>query len=59
LFQEGEEGLKELKIFFLRQSGYAFLVIVACLFVKVWRIEDDEVGFSFELTGQASGLSVE
>ena len=47
LFQEGEEGLKELKIFFLRQSGYAVFVIVACLFVKVWRIEDDEVGFFF------------
>ncbi len=47
LFQEDEEGLKEFKVFFLRQSGYAFLVIVACLFVKVWRIEDDKVGLFF------------
>ena len=47
LFQEGEEGFKKFKVFFLRQSGYAFLVIVACLFVKVWRIKDDEVGLFF------------
>ena len=47
LFQQGEESLKEFKVFFLRQSGYAFLVIVGGLFVKVWRIEDDEVGFFF------------
>jgi len=47
LFQEGEEGFKKFKVFFLRQSGYAFLVIFACLFVEVWRIEDDEVGFFF------------
>ena len=47
LFQEGEEGLKEFKVFFLRQSGYTFLVIVSSLFVEVWRIEDDEVGLFF------------
>ena len=47
LFQEGEEGLKEFKIFFLWQSGYAFLVIVGGLFVKIWRIQDDEVGLFF------------
>jgi hypothetical protein len=29
------------------RSGYAFPVIVSSLFVKVWRIEDDEVGLFF------------
>jgi hypothetical protein len=47
LFQEGKEGLKEFKVLFLRQSGYAFPVIVGGFFVKVWRIEDDEVGLFF------------
>jgi len=47
LFQEGKEGLKEFKIFFLWQFGYAVLCIAGCLFVKVWRIEDDEVGLFF------------
>ena len=44
--QEGEKGRKEFQIFFFRQSGYAFFRIVLSLFVKVWRIEDYEVGFS-------------
>ena len=47
LFQEGEEDLKEFKIFFLRQPGYAFLVIAGGLFVKIWRIEDDKVRLFF------------
>jgi len=73
LFQAGEEDLKEFKIFFFRQPGYAFLVIAGGLFVKVWRTCPPSAslsgeaggskmmrsGFSFELTGQDSGLAVE
>jgi len=62
LFQEGEEGLEEFKVFFLRQSGYAFPVIVGGLFVKVWRTCPPSASPSGEAGGSKmmrSGFSFE
>ena len=45
-FQKGEKGIEKFKVLLPWQSGDTFFTIATCFFVVIWRIEDDEIGFS-------------
>ena len=47
LLQKGEKGFKKFQLFFSLQTGDTFFTIAVNFFVKVWRINDNEISFFF------------